>query len=245
MIVMNIDEEIIRMKKMKKTGDSLHKTTDNDLEKIVDRLDRISGGWSALIKELRDQSVKLSTMNEMKAELKNINTTIKDMRSDITNMAKLENESLTYWEASKRLKPGMRVKILKSYPSYENGWENCWTTDMDELIGEIHTIKEITVTGVTLEGVNLKSLKRLVHWPAQVLEPVKEEETYCIGDQFTDGKEDYLLACVVGKVCLINIDTGNYYYCTSERVSDVRHIKASEVVVLGSTFKLKKRGRLV
>jgi hypothetical protein len=86
----------------------------------------------------------------------------------------IETRQLTsHQELCKRLKPGMKVKILRRCPGYTDGWDNEWNPDMDKYIGEVHKIKEIRGNaGVRLEGCERNGWD--FFWPAQVLEPVNE-----------------------------------------------------------------------
>lgn len=38
--------------------------------------------------------------------------------------------------------PGSRVRIFRIAKSYENGWTNCWTNEMDLSVGKIGTIMD-------------------------------------------------------------------------------------------------------
>ena len=66
-------------------------------------------------------------------------------------------------------KIGMKVKIVRPWPNYSNGWNNAWTREMGIIMeyDGIYTIESITRSGIGLEG-DLRFA-----WPWQSLAPVE------------------------------------------------------------------------
>lgn len=183
-------------------------------------------GYDACILVYRDLA------NDVYGLRKTVEETIKDLNSRVSLIESqfqfhldghpFKDGYLTYQEACKRLKVGMKVKILRQAKGHSDGWNNSWTPEMDKYVGETHTVKEICgALGVKLEGCSVPPCLSwhgstgkdfYFFWPVQVLEPVKEsEETYQLGDIFEDKQgTQYILVCPDGETaCLINMKSGN------------------------------------
>ena len=52
-------------------------------------------------------------------------------------------------------KPGMKVKVVRKIPSYQNGWKNTWINNMDKRVNDekIYTVNVVNENGVHFEGV--------------------------------------------------------------------------------------------
>jgi hypothetical protein len=82
------------------------------------------------------------------------------------------------WLEMTGLKVGDKVKVNRKAKDYEFGWNNGWWTEMDNMVGEETTIKEVGDSfGLCLKKTAYYSSGSGIayYYPFFVLEPIQEE----------------------------------------------------------------------
>lgn len=83
---------------------------------------------------------------------------------------------MTYCEDfAKQFKAGDKVYVLRKADNYENGWDNEWVTEMDDLVGTVQIVNYCTPKGVQFN-------KSVCAFPPFVLEKIVTENPFKVGD---------------------------------------------------------------
>lgn len=73
------------------------------------------------------------------------------------------------WIADNDVKKGDKVRVTRKADSYEDGWDNSWTQDMDKAVGNVYTVADIHEDDIVLGGAGYFG------YPYFVLEKVEPE----------------------------------------------------------------------
>lgn len=76
---------------------------------------------------------------------------------------------------AKQFKAGDKVYVLRKADNYENGWDNEWVTEMDDLVGTVQIVNYCTPKGVQFN-------KSVCAFPPFVLEKIVTENPFKVGD---------------------------------------------------------------
>lgn len=140
------------------------------------------------------------------------------------------------------LKVGDRVRVVGKIDSFRNGWDNYWSTYMDEYKDSCGVVTKLGDTiGI---AVSIDNSGTEYYFPPHVLQKIENAETYEYGDILINREtgNTYIIALVgQAKCCLINLSSGNRY-SEIKYVDDIFNITLEEMHKMtdGDLYKFKK-----
>lgn len=119
------------------------------------------------------------------------------------------------------IQAGNRVKILRKAKSFELGWNNSWSSDMDELIGKEFTVGMVNgYMGIQIR-VSYRNMQMFKYVPFFILEKVSRPESFirprptlskkCRVSEILDKSNIGSSICnLIGEVVDVVLDTTEY-----------------------------------